>query len=39
MDAELNLESHIAIEAAPSHRLGLDDLRPRAAASQSDSIG
>jgi predicted glutamine amidotransferase len=39
VDAELNLDSRIAIEAAPSHRLGLEDLRPRAAASQSDSVG
>jgi predicted glutamine amidotransferase len=39
VDAELNVESQIAIEAAPSHRLGLDDLRPKAAASQSDTVG
>jgi glutamine amidotransferase len=37
VDADLKVESRVAIEAAPSPRLGLDDLRPRAAASQSDS--
>lgn len=39
VDAGLDIESRVVLDGPPSHRLGLDDLRPKAAASQSDSAG
>jgi predicted glutamine amidotransferase len=36
VDAGLNIETRVVLDGPPSHRLGLADLHPRAAASQAD---
>jgi glutamine amidotransferase len=36
VDAGLNIESRVVLDGPPTQRLGLADLRPRAAASQAD---